>query len=714
MRERAIFVLALALCLTGPAVAQQKSRPVANGDTEVVFPGKTWAKLERPKERGWSPEKLAAARKESEAIGSAAVTVVHRGRIVSEWGATDKRFNVHSIRKSCLSALYGLPGLAEKFNLDATLADLAIDDNEPVLSAVEKQATVLDLLKARSGVYHPALYETERMKRRRPARGSHAPGTFWYYNNWDFNVLGTIFERRTKMSVFMAFDEYLAKPLEMEDFRPHDGQYIRGSDSIHPAYPFRMSARDMARFGLLFARAGRWREKQIVPAAWVAECTTSYSPATDEDGILRCGYGYLWWTEYQGLLLEGAELPLGCYSARGSGGHYILVVPAWDLVIVHRMDTDDKDGPRATREQVGKLAQLIVDAMPTEARQLPPNRDSQSIPRPLRLDAIVPALMAKHSVPGVSIVGIENGRIAWERQYGVRAAGEPERVQTDTVFEAASMSKPLAAYAALKLVEQGKLDLDRPLAEYLDRPYLENEPRLSKITARMVMSHTTGFPNWRPRGWKSDGKLTVEFEPGSKFGYSGEGFLYLQRVMEHITGEPLDKYIHRTLLVPLGMKSASYVWPDEFATRAAAGHGKNGSVLANRNLFREPNAAFSLYCTPTEYALFVVEMLRRDRTGAHSLSGETLAVMLTRTSKIRRSGDQSGRGEHRTEPSFYGLGWAMDTTATGTRVRHSGSNGTGFRSYCEFYPQRRTGIVIMTNATGGAELWREVIEALRN
>jgi CubicO group peptidase (beta-lactamase class C family) len=329
--------------------------------------------LKQPADVGWSTDKLAEAQRDSEKIGSAAVVVVHHGQIVAEWGQSTKKYYVHSIRKSFISALYGIPGLAEKFDLDATMAELGIDDNEPKLTEVEKKATVRDLLKARSGVYHPALAETDAMKRRRPARGSHDPGTFWYYNNWDFNVLGTIFKQRTGLGVFDAFDKYIAGPIEMEDFRVADCRYENGADSIHPAYKFRMTARDMARFGLLFARGGKWRDQQIVPAAWVKESTTSCSAATAEHGSPRCGYGYLWWTELDGRQLEGAKLPAGCFSARGSGGHYILVVPAWDLVIVHRMDTDNPIAPRATSSQFGHLVQLIVDAMPATAK---PNRSN--------------------------------------------------------------------------------------------------------------------------------------------------------------------------------------------------------------------------------------------------------------------------------------------------------------------------------------------------
>lgn len=353
---------------------------------ENVFPGPSWQKVGQPEELGWSSEKLAVARQHSDSISSAAVFIAHHGRVVAEWGETTKRFNIHSIRKSILSALHGMPGLAEKIDLNATMQELGIDDNEPRLTATEKQATVRDLLKARSGVYHPALYETEAMKKRRPARGSHAPGTFWYYNNWDFNALGTIFEQRTGLNVFAAFQRHLATPLGMEDFSMADTEFVRGADSIHPAYALRLTARDMARFGLLFARGGQWNGRQLVPARWVTESTTSWSPATSETGQVRCGYGYLWWTELNGMQLEGVELPRGSYSARGAGGHYILVVPTWDLVVVHRMDTDLRDGPRATSSQFGKLVRLLVEAMPAAetavaASSAPSNLGSAEYPR---------------------------------------------------------------------------------------------------------------------------------------------------------------------------------------------------------------------------------------------------------------------------------------------------------------------------------------------
>ena len=282
--------------------------------------------------------------------------VIVNGQVLEEWGETSTRYNVHSIRKSFLSALYGIHVKGGRIDLTNTMKQLGIDDNEPSLTSLEKTASIGDLLKARSGIYHPALYETPRMKAMRPPRGSHAPDTFWYYNNWDFNVLGTIFERQSKTNLFSEFKAQIADPIGMEDFRLDDGAYVTGSDSVYPAYPFRMTARDMARFGLLFLREGVWNGHPLIPRDWVKESTTSYSD-TGNGG----GYGYLWWVARNGKHLPSVVLPDGSFSARGAGGHYILIIPPLDLVIVHRVNTDIRNR-QVTGQQFGTLVSLILQA----------------------------------------------------------------------------------------------------------------------------------------------------------------------------------------------------------------------------------------------------------------------------------------------------------------------------------------------------------------
>jgi len=353
---RRFTAFSFAAVLAAAALVMLPRHPAAQ---EAAYPGAIWQHVPDAGRAGWSPAALRAAREYARTIPTAAVMIVSGGQVVDEWGDTATRYNVHSIRKSFLSAMYGIYLREGRIDLSKTIGELGIDDNEPSLTAIEKQAILHDVLKARSGVYHPALYETAGMKARRPPRGSHAPGTFWYYNNWDFNVLGTVFERSTKTSLFVEFKNRIADPIGMEDYRIEDGTYVTGPDSVYPAYPFRMTARDMARFGLLFLHDGSWRGRQIVPADWVKESTTSYSEAGPAGG-----YGYLWWVAVNGRHLPGVTLPAGTYSARGAGGHFILVIPAYDTVIVHRVDTDIP-GRQVNDEQFGRLVKLILDARPS-------------------------------------------------------------------------------------------------------------------------------------------------------------------------------------------------------------------------------------------------------------------------------------------------------------------------------------------------------------
>jgi CubicO group peptidase (beta-lactamase class C family) len=212
---------------------------------------------------------------------------------------------------------------------------------------------VRDLLMARSGTYHPAAYETGDMRRNRPERGSHAPGTFWWYNNWDFNALGTIYRQQTGEDIFQSFAQRIAAPIGMEDFSARDGRYIAERQSEHPAYPFSLSARDAARFGQLFLDGGRWNGRQIIPASWVKESTTAYS-TTDRGSM---GYGYLWWTLNPEVFGPGAAL------ASGYGGQAIAIVPSKRLVVVEIIDPAQNAKGIRTSHFV-KLLQQIAAAAP--------------------------------------------------------------------------------------------------------------------------------------------------------------------------------------------------------------------------------------------------------------------------------------------------------------------------------------------------------------
>jgi CubicO group peptidase (beta-lactamase class C family) len=338
-------MLALAL-LTGLA-----RQPAA------VFPDRTWNAL-ATSESGWSENPLVEARKFSESIGSTAVFVVHRGQAVAQWGDVTRPINFRSGRKSLLNALIGIAIERGTISLRQSLAELSIDDTAPALEENEKRATVADLITSRSGVYHPAAYEVPGT--RRPARHSHAPGTFFFYNNWDFNALGTIYERAAGRSIFESFEKEIARPLQMQDFRPAEhATSLKEEASIHPAYIFRMTARDLARFGWLYANHGRWQDRQIVSRNWVEASTRAHVP----NARAQNAYGYLWWVN----LGPDGKQPM--FWAAGAGGQFVLVVPARQLVIVHLVDIPMlqeaiDSGKTVSWGQFFNLARLIAQAAP--------------------------------------------------------------------------------------------------------------------------------------------------------------------------------------------------------------------------------------------------------------------------------------------------------------------------------------------------------------
>jgi len=336
------------------------------------LPKSGWKTLKNPAQHGWSQEKLKAALDLATTSGSSALMVVEDGAVVAETGETARKISSYSIRKSLISALYGIYSAEGVIDINQTLEQAGIDDNPPSLTKDEKQARIVDLLRARSGIYHPVDFETQYMNKNRPARGSHAPGTFWYYNNWDFNVLGTILEKKTGLSIGEAFYRRIAIPLGMQDFKPQDVYYIDGPISMHRAYHFEITARDLARFGLLYLRKGKWGSKQIVPEAWVEKNSHADEMIQWHD-VAAGGYENLWWLEYKGAHLYGQGLPAGSYAASGAGVHLVMVIPSRKLVIVSRVNNEpaQKDAksviaaaehaimPTAT---LGKVVQMILAA----------------------------------------------------------------------------------------------------------------------------------------------------------------------------------------------------------------------------------------------------------------------------------------------------------------------------------------------------------------
>lgn len=326
-------------CATPPPTATVAPAPPAAPVATAAFPGATWQAWPAPAAGSACQRELQAARDYVHTLDTTALMAVRDGRVLFSEGPVERVSIVFSVRKSILAMMYGKYVASGYIDLDRTLADVGIDDAVDGLLPSERQARLRDLLAARSGVYHPAANGGDDAAAA-PARGSQVPGSYFLYNNWDFNAAGTAFERLTGRGIYQAFADDLATPLQLEDFAPV--RHARSGDarkSEHLAYPFYLSTRDMARLGLLALNHGQWGGQRLMPPGWVAQMTAQTTPAAQMHPAHTArrgfGYGYLWWL----LEKEPAGSPLhGAYMAWGVHGQYILVVPARSMVIAHKRE----------------------------------------------------------------------------------------------------------------------------------------------------------------------------------------------------------------------------------------------------------------------------------------------------------------------------------------------------------------------------------------
>jgi CubicO group peptidase (beta-lactamase class C family) len=365
------------------------------------FPEKEWRNVV-PSRYGWNEAQLAAARAIFDSQPSAAVMVSHRGRLIAEWGTTAERYTAQSVRKALVSSLVGQLIANGKLDLDATLEELGIDDIDPPLTKEERQATLRDLLRSRSGIFHSALYEIGGWTRERKklaeeeqAAGHdlYPPGAYWIYNNWDFNAVGTIIENAAGEEIGTLFARKIAAPTRMQDFRAADVEYTTkdhpaeqrfGNVSEHRAYVINISTRDLARYGLLYLNCGKWGRREVVPGKWVLESivgpdTREGRPA-DRQFTGFGDYGYLWQIDRPGsrrfVDLKTRE-PF--YIASGARGHLLTIFPYLDLVIAHQVATVGgvspevqmkraiEGSPEVTEEQTERLLAAIIKAHPKAA-----------------------------------------------------------------------------------------------------------------------------------------------------------------------------------------------------------------------------------------------------------------------------------------------------------------------------------------------------------
>src|SRR5215213_6789532 len=331
----------LALLLSTACIPLRQSASSSAQVAGAVELGHGWQRVTDPAALGYSRAGLDSALTMVQGMKTSALLVAVGGRSLLEYGDVTDTSYLASARKSILSMLYGRYVENGTIRLDETVAEIGIDDRGGLLP-LERTATVEQLLGARSGVYHPASNQGDALVMA-PPRGSQKPGTYNLYSNWDFNALGTIFEKKTGRSIYDAFESDIARPIGMQDFyRSVHSRQGDSTRSIHPAYHFVFSTRDMARLGQLMLRDGKWGGQQVIPASWVRRSTRTVTPPAEMNppGIrgqalaFGQGYSFLWWTRVRP---DTTDVFHGAYAAEGAAGQYILVVPKLDMVVAHKV-----------------------------------------------------------------------------------------------------------------------------------------------------------------------------------------------------------------------------------------------------------------------------------------------------------------------------------------------------------------------------------------
>jgi CubicO group peptidase (beta-lactamase class C family) len=344
--------------------------------------------------------------------------------------------------------------------------------------------------------------------------------------------------------------------------------------------------------------------------------------------------------------------------------------------------------------------------------------------------ATLPNLMELASLPGIGIGIVRPGKPLWEHYAGIANTNTKTPITAASIFPGCSLGKPIFACLVLHLAQEGKIDLDRPLNQYLREDAIVGEFG-DRVTARHVLSHSTGLYNWR---WEKDQKLTPTFEPGSKFRYSGEGFYHLQRVIESITGVGFESLMQDRIFKPLGMNSTTYLWQDDANDRLVAGH--NGSdPMYNRDFAIKvaallkasdkplsfwthdqivaalvksgdpapqaneivPNVAFSLLTTVSDYSRFVTALVE-PQSSVLGLSAATRRAMQTPTSTVNSA-------------LSWGLGIGIEKAAKREYLWQWGDNG-GWKDFLLAQPASQSAVVVFTNGNNGVHVNERVLQAV--
>jgi len=335
------------------------------------------------------------------------------------------------------------------------------------------------------------------------------------------------------------------------------------------------------------------------------------------------------------------------------------------------------------------------------------------------------SITQKAKIAGMGITVFNNNEVAYQQAFGSKNIARKDTLTSNTVFYAASLAKMIFAHLVMQLVQENVINLDKPLQEYLTEPIpdikfqkdwkgfsdLKGDDRYKLITARMCLAHTTGFPNWRwitDKGLDENGKLFFQFDPGTKYSYSGEGLHLLQYVIEKITGRGLEDLAQEKIFIPLGMTMTSYVWQQRFENKFCNGHNAGGEPF-EKDKEDEAGAAGSMETTPEDYSKFLVAVLNKK------LLKESSFTEMTKPQIRIKSKQQFGPERHIDTDAFdplmlsYGLGGGVLQTKYGKGFFKEG-HGDGFQHYFILFPEKKIGVLIITNSDNGESAFKEILE----
>jgi CubicO group peptidase (beta-lactamase class C family) len=333
------------------------------------------------------------------------------------------------------------------------------------------------------------------------------------------------------------------------------------------------------------------------------------------------------------------------------------------------------------------------------------------------IDKTIVDLMAAAKVTGLGLAILNDNRIAYVKAFGFRDKGKGARLELNTIMQGASFSKAVFAYLVMRLVQEGVLDLDKPLGQYLDKPLpeydgygdLASDGRWGMISARMCLSHTTGFPNARWINPRGNNKLEIFFTPGTRYAYSGEGIQLLQLVVERISRRGLEELAREKVFKPLGMTNTSYVWQDRFRENAAVGHDDIEIPGDYSGITTQANASGSLRTSIADYAKFVAAVMQ-----GKGLTASSRQMMLAPQIAITSMHQFPSLAEETTDRDSaialsYGLGWGLFKCRYGRAFFKEG-HGEGWQNYNVNFPDRKISIIIMTNSDNGEKIFKDVLE----